>query len=738
MLRRLKVENYALIDRLELELDDRLNIITGETGAGKSILLGALGLLLGNKNDNATLKDDKRNCLIEGVFDLGTRDLQAFFDRNDLDYSRETTLTRQITPAGKSRSFINDTPVPLALLRELGSQLIDIHSQHQNLILGSEAFRTQAVDTVAENHDLRMQYTTLYERLCHLRRELARLREEAEAGRKDEEWLRYQVEELAAAHLKEGEQTELEQELEVLSNADRISETLTALRNALDDEQIGVLVQLKASETACRHLEAGYPFAAEAAGRLRSVLEELKDLGASAAAQSERLDADPERLQKIGDRLNTIYSLCQKHRAADLGELLAKQTDYEARLQAITHGDEAIAAVATELTATEEKAEELARNIHATREKAAPTFNDAIQTTLARLGMPEARFVVQLTPAPALTPTGDDEIDFLFTANGNFAPQKVERIASGGEISRVMLALKALLAHRMELPTIIFDEIDTGVSPPPRPGGADYRNRQNAIGQPNHGSRTRTGSYPAQTISTRHTKESMKLKDLAFIGAVVLLLAPFFLSNDLYAAYLACNASHPYLMALLKFGILSTAGEVIGLRIKTGRYNEPGFGILPHAVVWGFLGVWIAAMMKTLSIGVPAVAESFGIEGVAAAMKGELTPLKFIGALLISLTMNTTFAPVFMTLHKITDTHILNNGGSLRALVRPIPMRRIISSLNWEVQWGFVFKKTIPFFWIPAHTITFLLAPQYQVLFAALLGVMLGILLSVAAVAGRK
>ena len=441
MLRRLKVENYALIDRLELELDDRLNIITGETGAGKSILLGALGLLLGNKNDNATLKDDKRNCLIEGVFDLGTRDLQAFFDRNDLDYSRETTLTRQITPAGKSRSFINDTPVPLALLRELGSQLIDIHSQHQNLILGSEAFRTQAVDTVAENHDLRMQYTTLYERLCHLRRELARLREEAEAGRKDEEWLRYQVEELAAAHLKEGEQTELEQELEVLSNADRISETLTALRNALDDEQIGVLVQLKASETACRHLEAGYPFAAEAAGRLRSVLEELKDLGASAAAQSERLDADPERLQKIGDRLNTIYSLCQKHRAADLGELLAKQTDYEARLQAITHGDEAIAAVATELTA-----------------------NDAIQTTLARLGMPEARFVVQLTPAPALTPTGDDEIDFLFTANGNFAPQKVERIASGGEISRVMLALKALLAHRMELPTIIFDEIDTGVS----------------------------------------------------------------------------------------------------------------------------------------------------------------------------------------------------------------------------------------------------------------------------------
>lgn len=464
MLRRLRVENYALIDQLELELDTRLNIITGETGAGKSILLGALGLLLGNKNDNTTLKDTERNCLIEGVFDLGERDLQAFFDANDLDYSRETTLTRQITPVGKSRSFINDTPVPLTLLRELGSQLIDIHSQHQNLILGSETFRTQAVDTVAENRDLRAQYTVRYERLCHLRRELARLREEAETGRKDEEWLRYQVEELAAARLKAGEQTELEQQLDVLSNADRISEALTAFRNALDDDQTGVLMQLKANETAFRHLEHSYPFAAETAERLRSVLEELKDLSAAAAIQSERLDADPERLQKISDRLNTIYSLSQKHRVADLDELLAKQADYESRLRTITHGDEAIAALSAELAETEKAADELAKKIHFSREKAAPAFSREIQTTLTQLGMPEARFVVQLTPAPALTPTGCDQVDFLFTANGNFAPQKVERIASGGEISRVMLALKALLAHRMELPTIIFDEIDTGVS----------------------------------------------------------------------------------------------------------------------------------------------------------------------------------------------------------------------------------------------------------------------------------
>lgn len=464
MLRRLRVENYALIDQLELELDACLNIITGETGAGKSILLGALGLLLGNKNDNLTLKDTERNCLIEGVFDLKGRDLKRFFEQNDLDYSHETTLTRQITPTGKSRSFINDTPVPLTLLRELGSQLIDIHSQHQNLILSSEAFRTQAIDTVAANRDLREEYTVQYDRLGRVRRELTQLREEVATGRKDEEWLRYQVEELTAARLKAGEQTDLERELDVLSNADRIGEALTALRNALDDDQSGILVQLKGNETSLRHLSDHYPFAAETAARLRSALEELKDVSGSAAAQSERLDADPERLQKISDRLNTIYSLSQKHHAADLDELLSIAAGYEARLGAITHSDEQIAALTAEQTEVEKSAQKAAQKLHLSREKAAPAFSRQIQQTLTQLGMPEARFVVQLTPSEALTPTGCDQVDFLFAAGGTFAPQKIERIASGGETSRVMLALKALLAHHMELPTIIFDEIDTGVS----------------------------------------------------------------------------------------------------------------------------------------------------------------------------------------------------------------------------------------------------------------------------------
>ncbi|MDE5731272.1 MAG: DNA repair protein RecN [Alistipes sp.] len=464
MLRRLKVENYALIDRLELELDERLNIITGETGAGKSILLGALGLLLGNKNEGATLKDTERNCLIEGTFELANEELRDFFDRNDLDYARETTLTRQITPSGKSRSFINDTPVPLALLRELGTQLIDIHSQHQNLILGSETFRTRALDTLAGNGETLARYAAAYARLGTLRQQLAHLREEAEANRKDEEWLAFQVEELRAARLREGEQQELEQELEVLSNADRIVETLAALRNALDDEQTGILVQLKGSETALRHLSAHYPFAADTAVRLRSALEELKDVSAAAAHQSERLDADPERFEKINARLGTIYSLCQKHRAADLGELLSLQAGYEARLGSITHGDEAIAALAAECAAAEQEARALAEALREAREKAAPDFGREIASTLAQLGMPEARFTVRMAPAGELTPTGADRIDFLFSANSALAPQPADRIASGGEISRVMLALKALLARRTALPTIVFDEIDTGVS----------------------------------------------------------------------------------------------------------------------------------------------------------------------------------------------------------------------------------------------------------------------------------
>ena len=464
MLRRLSVENYALIEKLEMELDPHLNIITGETGAGKSILLGALGLLLGAKNDGSAMKDAARNCVVEGTFDLSGRGMESFFDENDLDYAPETHVTRMITPAGKSRAFINDIPVQLAQLREFGTRLIDIHSQHQNLILSSEEFRTSALDTVAGNGGLLAQYTAQYARLSELRRQLAALREAAADGRRDEEWLRFQCEELTAANLREGEQAATEAELAVLENADRIGEVLTTLRNAFDADETGILTLLKNSENDLVRIREHYPAAGEYAERIHSVLEELKDIDNAAAADCERIDADPERLAKLSARLDTLYALQQKHRVASEAELIAARDGYAARLAAIVHGDEEIAATEKALHETEQKAAALADRLHKAREKAAAGFAKQILATLTQLGMPDTVFEVALTPLAELGRTGRDNVVFLFPANRSATPQPVERIASGGELSRVMLALKALLARCMQLPTVIFDEIDTGVS----------------------------------------------------------------------------------------------------------------------------------------------------------------------------------------------------------------------------------------------------------------------------------
>lgn len=464
MLRRLSVENYALIEKLEMELDPHLNIITGETGAGKSILLGALGLLLGAKNDGSAMKDAARNCTVEGTFDLTGSGLEAFFAENDLDYAAETTLTRVITPAGKSRAFVNDVPVQLAQLRELGTRLLDIHSQHQNLILSSEEFRTAALDTVAGNKELLAQYAAQYARMSELRRGLASLRDAAERGRRDEEWLRFQCDELTAAALREGEQAELEEELAVLENADRIGEALTGLRNALDSDETGVLTQLKNAENALGHLRGHYPTAGDFADRLHAVLEELKDIDASAAAASERVDADPERLAKRSARLDALIALQQKYRVADEAELIALRDRSAAQLAAIVHSGEEIAAAEQALREAADQAEALAERLHKAREKAAAGFAKEILTTLARLGMPDTVFQIALTPRHELDRTGRDQVQYLFTANARMTPQPIERVASGGELSRVMLAMKALLAKRMQLPTILFDEIDTGVS----------------------------------------------------------------------------------------------------------------------------------------------------------------------------------------------------------------------------------------------------------------------------------
>ena len=464
MLKSLTIENYALIESLHVEWDEHLNIITGETGAGKSILLGALGMLLGAKNEGQATKDISKNCVIEATFSVDGYGLEQIFEDNDLDYESEITIRRIITPAGKSRSFVGDMPVQLSTLKELGARLVDIHSQHQNLILSSEEFRTSTLDTLASNEALLEEYSSLLSRLTALRSELSKMEAEMEAARKDEEWLRYTVEEFRAAKLREGEQAETEQKLAILESSDRIGESLTTLRNALDDEELGVLVALSRSERELSAMGESYPTGNTLAERLHAVIEELKDISATAADEAESIDADPEKLQKLSDRLNTIYSLEIKHRAESYDDLLAKAEEFERRLASIDNSDTELLKKREAISALEAECRSVATKIHDARMEVCAPFEEKIVAILQKLGMEDARFEVAITPIDTFTPSGTDSIAYLFTANRTTKPAPIERIASGGELSRVMLALKAILVEKIKLPTVIFDEIDTGVS----------------------------------------------------------------------------------------------------------------------------------------------------------------------------------------------------------------------------------------------------------------------------------
>lgn len=464
MLKSLTIENYALIDSLHVEWDEHLNIITGETGAGKSILLGALGLLLGAKNEGNATKDLERNCVIEAIFNIAGLGLESFFEDNDLDYDEEITIRRIITPAGKSRSFVGDMPVQLSTLKELGAHLVDIHSQHQNLILASEEFRISTLDSIAQNSSILEEYTTLLTNLGKLRSEYRRMAQDMESARKDEEWLRYTVDELRAAKLKENEQGETEQKLAILESADNINEALTTLRNTLDDEEVGAIISLSRSERELSSLGEKYPTGVAIAERLKSVIAELKDISATAADEVEKLDADPETLQRLSDRLNTIYSLEMKHRAESYDDLLAKFKEFEARLSTIDNSDTALRELQARIESAEAECRAVAERLSDSRKGVCATLESHIITTLNKLGMADAKFVVEISKTEEFTPLGTDSIAYMFTANPTTKLAAVERIASGGELSRIMLAIKSLLARCKQLPTVIFDEIDTGVS----------------------------------------------------------------------------------------------------------------------------------------------------------------------------------------------------------------------------------------------------------------------------------
>ncbi len=465
MLIKLSVENYALIDRLEMTLDGALNIITGETGSGKSILLGALGLLMGVKNDGAATKDNTKSCVVEGLFSIEGLGLKSLFEERDWEYEEQVTIRRVITASGKSRAFIGDIPVGLGELKELTSRLIDIHSQHQNQILSDESFRISAIDLLYEAEGLLYKYRSKHTQLQQLRAELRRVEEIAATARRDEEWLTHQVTELSAAKLREGESEEAEAELQILENAEAIGESLNYFTAVVDaDDERGVLIALKGAERSMRQIAKSFPAAAEYAERLGSVVAELKDLNSSIIADSEGVEADPQRLATLNERIDTLYSLCQKHRAADIAELIEIRDRYEAQLLTIQNSDDEIGRLKKSIEECEKEVWSVAREISTARAKVAPQFSEAITSTLQRLGMEQARFEVNILSTNELRESGCDQITFMFSSVEGKSMQGVERIASGGELSRVMLAIKALLARHMMLPTIIFDEIDTGVS----------------------------------------------------------------------------------------------------------------------------------------------------------------------------------------------------------------------------------------------------------------------------------
>lgn len=464
MLRHLTVENYALIERLDMTLSPHLNIITGETGAGKSILLGALGLVLGERADVATLKESGKGCVVEGTFDVSDYHLEGFFEENDLEYADETIIRRVITSAGKSRAYVNDLPVSLSLLKELATRLIDIHSQHSSLMLSEEGFRVGIVDAVAANGAEREAYLVAYKALREAQRTLSDLRARLEAALRDKEYVEYQYNQLSALHLRDGELEELEGEQRLLDNVERVTEALGEGGQMLDEEENGVLARLKKIEGSFQRLVEVYEPAGDIAERVRSALVELKDISALLAEGRERVDGNPQRAAEVVDRIDAIYTLMRKHGVQSVGELLAIEKEYAERLSVIVEGDQEVARLEKEVKRLNERCVAAAATLTKSRLAAAQTLSEQTEGMLARLGMEQSRFVCDITPAEEFAPSGADTISFRFSSTPKFQPQPLEKVASGGEISRVMLCLKALVADKTNMPTLVFDEIDTGIS----------------------------------------------------------------------------------------------------------------------------------------------------------------------------------------------------------------------------------------------------------------------------------
>ena len=464
MLRSLYIQNYALIEKLDISFETGFSVITGETGAGKSIILGAIGLLLGQRADVKAIRRGASKCIIEARFDIAAYGMRPFFEENELEYDEECILRREVQASGKSRAFINDTPASLAQMKELGEQLIDVHSQHQNLLLNKEGFQLNVLDILAHNDAALEKYHLHYGEWKQTERELAELMSLAEKSRSDEDYIRFQLEQLEEAHLVEGEQEELEQEAETLSHAEEIKAGLYRVEQSFVSDEGGLLSYLKDSLNTLNCLQRVYQPAKELTERMESAYIELKDISHEVSSQSDSVEFNPVRLEEVNERLNLIYSLQQKHRVQTLDELIALTDEYRSKLSDITSYDERIA----ELTARKEEqykqVKQQAELLTKARTKAAREVEKQLAARLIPLGMPNVRFQIEmgLKKEPGLQ--GEDTVNFLFSANKNGTLQNISSVASGGEIARVMLSIKALIAGAVKLPTIVFDEIDTGVS----------------------------------------------------------------------------------------------------------------------------------------------------------------------------------------------------------------------------------------------------------------------------------
>lgn len=466
MLKQLYINNFTLIDTLDIQLNPGFSVITGETGAGKSIILGAINLLLGQRADTKCIKQNTRKCIIEAHFDISRYAMQPFFNENGIDYDADDCiLRREISPTGKSRAFINDTPVSLTVIRSLGGQLIDIHSQHQNLLLNEDNFQLDVVDIIADDRPLLEQYKSRFTEYKAVMKELKRLKEEAVENKKNEDFMRFQLKELTDAELRHGMQEELEQESDMLSHVEEIKSALYNVESLLGESsgEDGITDKLKEAVRSLENITEIYPETKSMAERLDSCYIELKDILQEISSSTANIDFDPQRLETVNTMLDKIYSLEKKHCVSTVEDLLSIQAGLESKLNKIDNDDDEIAAMLENEQQLAKECGSLAEKLTKARLEAAKAIEREIPQRLIQLGIPNVRFAVKLEQKE-LGPDGRDRASFLFSANTSTQMQPVAQVASGGEIARVMLSLKAMISGAVKLPTIIFDEIDTGVS----------------------------------------------------------------------------------------------------------------------------------------------------------------------------------------------------------------------------------------------------------------------------------